>query len=437
MKTGHAAPARAAQRATHGWAPRLSHCAGQPNSLLASAVALLGALLAPAAHADDALLALASARPSDYSTYSSAAPVFVPVAITISTPAPTSATAPLVASLFGIPPESINLRPVGPGPGLLQPTLRLAPDPSTGLVSSRPLFNPERVIVLSEGTFSTNAQELYTSTFDHDEFDVLADRWSTGTVQTSPTGRRFLGDFGAGGTRLRIGRVPAGRSVVVHFDVIAIGAWKGNSAPHPQVFGVRVRNGDEMIRTTFATVEGARQSYPEPYGRGDYPPLTQAVATNVLGYAGDAPGGGADGSIGDAVYRLRFRFDPPTATANTENSGGDDIVIEFFSENLVTPTSDSDPDAPSWGLDDITVSMTPNQPLGGPSFPSHSSNDHFVAPDNLNLGGGGFSGGGGGGASAPSSPANPTDPDTPDVPAPGAFPLALAALAFTSRRRRA
>lgn len=96
-------------------------------------------------------------------------------------------------------------------------------------------------------------------------------------------------------------------------DVLASWAdWRSNSAPSPQVWGVRVVDGAAFGWRPTSAKPGTEQAYPDSIGKASFEAGYQAVETFQA----------HDGRMG-TVYRLMFRFDrPPSMTARAPTTCG-------------------------------------------------------------------------------------------------------------------
>lgn len=181
--------------------------------------------------------------------------------------------------------------------------------------------------------------------------------WSHTLTDTTPSGRRFLGQFGAEALTLTLPCLPLHTGVVVSFDLYVIRSWDGNMITKPSsgetigpdVWDVSVVGGPLLLRTTFTNWLDFTQAYPGSYPGGDHDAQTGAAEVNVLGYMYMLEG------PKDAVYRLSFVF-PHTASA---------LTLNFQAAGLQSMEDES------WGLDNVRVSARVPQvylPLIGRDF---------------------------------------------------------------------
>ena len=216
----------------------------------------------------------------------------------------------------------------------------------------------DRVIVVQRGTADQAARVIYRSDFESDFNDKLRNEWSYGEVRITPEGRRFLGTIGNGSTTLTVNNAPRAGAYVLQCDVLALGDWRGNSAPILPVWGVRVVDGATLLETNFATKPGTEQAYPDAVGKASFEAGYQAVETFRA----------HDGRVG-TVYRLMFRFDRPPSSAG---QGTDDVRIEFFARGLPEQGETA-----VWGLTNVVLALVPDSGAmagGGGAFTPYAYN---------------------------------------------------------------
>jgi len=191
---------------------------------------------------------------------------------------------------------------------------------------------------LSAITSSAHASIVYHNNFDSGD----TTGWSTSTTDVTPSGRRFLGQFGNGGTALTLNGLTVGETLRLEFDFYAIHTWDGESTLWgPDTWRVGVVGGAELLIATFAVGDASyadgTQSYPGTEGGGTFPGRFMANENNTLGYL-------YMGTFQrDAVWHvvLDTPVTDPSMTVSFEGSG----LQPLFDE--------------SWGLDGFTASVVP------------------------------------------------------------------------------
>lgn len=175
----------------------------------------------------------------------------------------------------------------------------------------------------------------------------IGTEWTKARTAVTPSGRRFLGQFGAEKVRLALdGDLPDHTRVKLAFNLYVIGTWDGNRGDGlgPDRWKIQVRDGPLLLYTSFGngnpTISQYTQSYPGWYPDDDYPKRSGTIENNTLGY----PDVAGRLLIQDAVYHLEFEFDHKLP----------EIIVEFEGVGL-QPVDDE-----SWGIDDIVISV-----LGG------------------------------------------------------------------------
>jgi hypothetical protein len=193
-----------------------------------------------------------------------------------------------------------------------------------------------------------SAQAGGTQVYKNDFKSAVGSEWSNRATDTTPSGRKFLGQFGNSTTRLTLNKLPPHTSVTVSFDLYIIRTWDGSQAPPPagpDIWDLSVAGGPTLLHTTFSNIflpthPYNRQSYPGSYPGGDFFAGTGAAEKNTLGYQISFPG--YAGTM-DTVYRLTFTF------AHTASS-----IAFDFAGGTTEPV-----DNESWGLANVEVRVAP------------------------------------------------------------------------------
>ena len=193
-----------------------------------------------------------------------------------------------------------------------------------------------------------SAAQTYFNDFE-DTLDPLTG-WSIPVTDTTPSGRRFLGQFCNDTVILALPSAPT-CEVTVSFDLFVILTWDGNGeyccGPDRFTFSA---TGDTytllLLDTTFGTTGHTvvSQAYPGLLGSVN-PPNAGAEETNTLGYlrGGEIPM--------DAVYHLSFTF---------PHDGGP-LYLDFSAFGLQGVEDES------WGLDNVMVNCPPDCSNATPS----------------------------------------------------------------------
>jgi hypothetical protein len=210
------------------------------------------------------------------------------------------------------------------------------------------------VILSSNAAFS---QDCYKS---YDFEDSVSSEWShTSTYQDPswldnepPIDRTILGPFWNDTVRLSLDNLPEHTEVTISLDLCLMWTWDGwNDMFGPDIFGLRIVDGPNLIHANFANWDGHKQTWPEAYPGGDYPARTGADEEYPSGVEWDyrimlsvyhASDDGSDG-VDDP---LSFTF------AHTADS----IEIEFYGQGLQTDYKEWGMDE-GWGIDNVCVTL--------------------------------------------------------------------------------
>ncbi|HKQ60638.1 MAG TPA: hypothetical protein VJS92_05085 [Candidatus Polarisedimenticolaceae bacterium] len=175
------------------------------------------------------------------------------------------------------------------------------------------------------------------------ESGIAGPEWSITTVDTTPTARKFLGQFaGNDAVTLTLTPLPAHTALHVAFDVYVINSWDGNDVgAGPDIWELKVTPvGPTLLHTTFSTHSYAGdprpQAYPGPHPGSSNPARTGvSEPDNSLGYPVTPP----FFPLGDSVYHFSFSFAHSASTAQLQFSGSG---LEVLANE-------------SWGVDNVTV----------------------------------------------------------------------------------
>lgn len=186
----------------------------------------------------------------------------------------------------------------------------------------------------------------------HNDFEgAVGTEWSSTATDMTPVGaRRFLGQFSNNAVGLTLANLPSHTDVTVSLDLFIISSWDGNCEVNlhgghcgPDIWNLDVRGGPSLLHTTFSNIIdmpvgwSQSQAYPGSFPTSDYPAKTGAAESNTLGYMSMI------GLYGDSVYTLSF------TVPHIEDS----VTFDFSAEGLQGIEDES------WGLDNVSVSVTP------------------------------------------------------------------------------
>ena len=188
-----------------------------------------------------------------------------------------------------------------------------------------------------------------TIVYGNDFEGVVGLEWSSTKTSVTPVGdRRFLGDFGyesddpnsvgSSTITLTLNSLPAHSAIQISFDLFVIRSWDGNVSDSPDIWDLNIAGGPNLLHTTFSNTEevGNRQAYPDTFPGGDHPAGTGATEIDSLGYQ----------EYHDSIYHLEFTTTHAASSIAYEFSG---IDLQYLPDE-------------SWGLDNVTVSISPPIP---------------------------------------------------------------------------
>jgi hypothetical protein len=210
-------------------------------------------------------------------------------------------------------------------------------------------------LILTRANAGAESGVFYTTGF---EAGVGAE-WSTNAAAQAPSGRKYLGQFGTNTVRLTVGSLPAHTNLIVSFDLMTMGIWRGNV--RPDVFDLRVAGAtNALVHTTFAQRRNAGlQAFPgagPSSGTAQFLARTGAKQIDTLGYTNL-----------DSTYRISVAFAHTDAT----------VVLEFSATNL--------PPTISWGIDDVVVGYGSAPVVTLSSVLDANGNFNFTAPAQFNV----------------------------------------------------
>ena len=135
--------------------------------------------------------------------------------------------------------------------------------------------------------------------------------------------------------QLKLGDLPAHRTVTVEFDLLVLKSWDGNSPRYGRDrLRLRADGGPYLLDTSFSNnpktaKEGSFQDYPT---KGSTP-HTGAVSGGMLGYT----------FFGDSTYHFAFTFPHEAKT----------LALDFSSDLFEGKGTEDE----SWGLDNVRVRL--------------------------------------------------------------------------------
>jgi hypothetical protein len=132
--------------------------------------------------------------------------------------------------------------------------------------------------------------------------------WSSGTVNVTPTSRRYLGEFGNNTASLSLSALPVHAEATVVFDLFILRTMDGNGDTDntgADLWSLSVGGGPTLVRTTFMNSfllgKNSVQSYPSDFGTGVHEGRTGAAENNTLGVIWN------NWPL-DSVYHLAYTF---------------------------------------------------------------------------------------------------------------------------------
>jgi hypothetical protein len=227
-------------------------------------------------------------------------------------------------TIQGVSHSGITLEAGVTGNQILDNTISCAPGTSRVKIEAAPE-------VVKMNTIHSIAEEdiVYSN-----DFEISAGaEWSQHHLEFSPTGKKFLGQFGTDEVSLNLTNLAAHTEIRVVFEVYVIRSWDGNVDPDIWQFEV---DGRSWLRTTFDNqdfYQDHSQAYPDTYQVGSHPPRTGAKENNTLGYQ-------FSNRQMDSIYLLNFTI-PHTSTT---------LKLTFTANGLMQELLDE-----SWGIDNIVI----------------------------------------------------------------------------------
>ena len=176
--------------------------------------------------------------------------------------------------------------------------------------------------------------------------------WSDATTGTTPSGRKFRGDYGNQAVTLSLSGLPASAAVSVTFDLYVIRSWDGNGPSNgPDRWSLTSGTGPSavtLLNETFDNTSGVpadskfRQSYGGRGRTGEFLPETGVSEENKLGYTFNFSKTGVQPI--DTTYAMAYEF-----VAEADGTA----VLTFAGSGLQSLADES------WGLDNVAVSTAP------------------------------------------------------------------------------
>ena len=176
------------------------------------------------------------------------------------------------------------------------------------------------VLLLANNAFSAEC-------FDSNDFEgTVGLEWSSTNIATTPSGRKFLGQFTDDSVTLTLTGLPPHLSVSVSFDLYLI------ELNDEHFFELSIDGGPVLMTTSFNYNPASTQAYPDNYPGVGYPGQTGAGEVDTLGY-----------SNGDMVYSF-----PDSNRSLTFTHTDSTLVVRF---------SGSGSAGQSWGLDNVCITL--------------------------------------------------------------------------------
>ncbi|BBM86499.1 hypothetical protein [Candidatus Uabimicrobium amorphum] len=189
------------------------------------------------------------------------------------------------------------------------------------------------IAVYSQASDRENQTWAYTKTFE----GKVGPEWSSAKTSTTPSGRKFLGQFSKNGVTLSLNDLPPHSQVTISFELFIMSSWDGNSKEWgPDIWELSVKDGPTLLHTTFSN--SGIQAFPQNYPGGKNIARSGASENNTLGYVFRY---GGKRHPADSVYRLKYTF------SHTEDS----VMFQFSGIDLQGVHDES------WGLANVAVHL--------------------------------------------------------------------------------